>query len=115
MRTFTRSSLPLARESRNRDTPNELNRAARFEWVVYAKRPFGGPQQVLDYRGRYTHRVAITNTRLIAMTDGEVRFRWKDYQHPQRRKIMALPVGEFIRRFLLHVLPDRFRRSRRGP
>jgi hypothetical protein len=77
--------------------------------------PFGGPQQVLDYLGRYAHRVAITNNRLIAIADGEVRFLWKDYRHPQRRKIMALPVGEFIRRFLLHVLPDRFRRSRRGP
>jgi Putative transposase/Transposase zinc-binding domain len=84
----------------------------RIEWIVYAKRPFGGPQQVLDYLGRYTHRVAITNSRLIGLDDGEVRFRWKDYRHPQRPKVMALPVGEFIRRFLLHVLPDGFRRIR---
>jgi len=83
-----------------------------IEWVVYAKRPFGGPQHVLDYLGRYTHRVAIANNRLIAVADGEVRFRWKDYRHPQRPKIMTLPVGEFIRRFLLHVLPDGFRRIR---
>ncbi|HET9247166.1 MAG TPA: IS91 family transposase [Xanthobacteraceae bacterium] len=82
------------------------------EWVVYAKRPFGGPQQVLDYLGRYTHRVAIANTRLIGVVDGEVRFRWKDYRHPQRPKIMTLPVAEFIRRFMLHVLPDGFRRIR---
>jgi hypothetical protein len=67
---------------------------------------------VLDYLGRYTHRVAITNSRLIGLDDGEVHFRWKDYRHPQRPKVMALPVGEFIRRFLLHVLPDGFRRIR---
>jgi Putative transposase len=83
-----------------------------IEWVVYAKRPFGGPQQVLDYLGRYTHRVAIANRRLIALAGGQVRFRWKDYRHPQRPKVMTLPVGEFIRRFLLHVLPDGFRRIR---
>ena len=82
------------------------------EWVVYAKRPFGGPQQVLEYLGRYTHRVAIANNRLIALADGQVRFRWRDYRHPQRPKIMTLPVGEFIRRFLLHVLPNGFRRIR---
>jgi hypothetical protein len=62
------------------------------EWVAYAKRPFGGSQQVLDYLGRYTHRVAIA--RLVGLADGEVRFRWKDYRHPQRRMIMDLPVGE---------------------
>jgi hypothetical protein len=83
-----------------------------IEWVVYAKRPFGGPQQVLDYLGRYTHRVAIVNNRLLALADEEVRFRWKDYRHPQRPKVMSLPAGEFIRRFLLHVLPDGFRRIR---
>ncbi len=84
----------------------------RVEWVVYAKRPFGGPQQVLDYLGRYTHRVAIANSRLIGLVGGEVRFRWKDYRHPQRPKVMILPAGEFIRRFLLHVLPHGFRRIR---
>jgi hypothetical protein len=89
-----------------------LQSLRRIEWIVYAKRPFGGPQQVLDYLGRYTHRVAIANSRLIALADGEVHFRWKDYRHPQRPKIMALPVSEFIRRFLLHVLPDGFRRIR---
>jgi hypothetical protein len=84
----------------------------RLEWVVYAKRPFGGPQQVLDYLGRYTHRVAIANNRLISLAEGQVRFRWKDYRHPQRPKVMTLAAGEFIRRFLLHVLPDGFRRIR---
>jgi Putative transposase/Transposase zinc-binding domain len=83
-----------------------------IEWVVYAKRPFGGPQQVLDYLGRYTHRVAIANNRLIGLAEGQVRFRWKDYRHPQRPKVMTLAAGEFIRRFLLHVLPDGFRRIR---
>jgi len=84
----------------------------KAEWVVYAKRPFGGPQQVLDYLSRYTHRVAIANSRLIDLAGGQVRFRWKDYRHPHRPKVMALPAGEFIRRFLLHVLPDGFRRMR---
>jgi hypothetical protein len=84
----------------------------RIEWVVYAKRPFGGPQQVLDYLGRYTHRVAIANSRLIDLADGQVRFRWKDYRHHDKPKMMTLDAGEFIRRFLLHVLPDGFRRIR---
>ena len=82
------------------------------EWVVYAKRPFGGPQQVLDYLGRYTHRVAIANSRLIEINDGQVRFRWKDYRRPDKPKVMTLDADEFIRRFLLHVLPDGFRRIR---
>jgi hypothetical protein len=89
-----------------------LRALRKVEWVVYAKRPFGGPQQVLDYLGRYTHRVAIANSRLITLADGQVRFRWKDYRHPQRPKAMALPVSEFIRRFLLHILPNGFRRIR---
>ena len=84
----------------------------RLDWVVYAKRPFGGPQQVLDYLGRYTHRVAIANSRLVDLVDGQVRFRCKDYRQPERPKTMTLAAGEFIRRFLLHVLPDGFRRIR---
>jgi len=76
------------------------------EWVVYAKRPFAGPAQVLDYVGRYTHRVAISSSRLVSMDNGKVRFRWKDYGDGDRRKTMTLEAGEFIRRFLLHVLPD---------
>jgi hypothetical protein len=83
-----------------------------IDWVVYAKRPFGGPQQVLNYLGRYTHRVAIANSRLIDLADGQVRFHWKDYRQPDRPKVMTLQAGEFIRRFLLHVLPDGFRRIR---
>lgn len=81
-------------------------------WVVYAKQPFAGPRQVLDYLGRYTHRVAISNHRLLSFTDTDVRFRYKDYAHGNRRKVMALPAAEFIRRFLLHVLPAGFMRIR---
>jgi hypothetical protein len=84
----------------------------KAEWVVYAKRPFAGPAQVLDYAGRYTHRVAISNNRLVSMDDGEVRFRWKDYRDGSRQKTMTLDGGEFIRRFLIHVLPDGFHRIR---
>jgi Putative transposase/Transposase zinc-binding domain len=84
------------------------------EWVVYAKRPFAGPTQVLAYLARYTHRVAICNNRLIKQTNEHVVFRWKDYRTTGRAKskVMTLAVGEFIRRFLLHVLPDGFCRIR---
>ena len=81
-------------------------------WVVYAKRPFGGPEQVLDYLARYTHRVAIANSRLVALADGRVSFLWKDYRHHDKPKVMTLDADEFIRRFLLHVLPDGFHRIR---
>jgi hypothetical protein len=84
----------------------------RTEWVVYAKRPFAGPAQVLDYVGRYTHRVAISNNRLVSMDNDKVRFRWRDYRDGNRQKTMTLQGGEFIRRFLVHVLPDGFRRIR---
>ena len=83
-----------------------------MEWVVYAKPPFGGPERVLDYLGRYTHRVAISNHRLIALKDGQVTFAYKDYKHEQRPKLMTLSADEFLRRFLLHVLPDGFQRIR---
>ena len=82
------------------------------DWVVYAKRPFAGPAQVLDYVGRYTHRVAISNNRLMSMDNGKVRFRWRDYRDDNRQKTMTLDGGEFIRRFLIHVLPDGFHRIR---
>ena len=86
----------------------------RQEWVVYAKPPFGGPQQVLAYLGRYTHRVAISNQRLPAARNDTVTFQWKDYrahgQHQSRR--MTLPADEFLRRFLIHTLPDRLQRIR---
>jgi hypothetical protein len=82
------------------------------EWVVYAKRPLAGPHAVLRYLARYTHRVAITNRRLLALQDGRVTFRWKDYQHGNRQRVMTLDVVEFLRRFLLHVLPRGFQRIR---
>lgn len=82
------------------------------DWVVFAKRPFAGPAQVLEYVGRYTHRVAISNNRLLSMDHGEVRFRWKDYRDGSRPKTMTLDGTEFIRRFLIHVLPDGFHRIR---
>jgi hypothetical protein len=86
--------------------------AHNTEWVVYAKRPFAGPAQVLGYVGRYTHRVAISNNRLVSMDNGKVRFRWKDYRNGNGQKTMTLEAGEFIRRFLIHVLPDGFHRIR---
>jgi len=82
------------------------------KWVVYAKPPFAGPQQVLDYVGRYTHRVAISNNRLLDIDNDQVQFRYKDYRDGSQQKIMTLRAHEFIRRFLLHVLPDGFHRIR---
>jgi hypothetical protein len=86
----------------------------RSEWVVYAKRPFAGPEQVLAYLARYTHRVAIGNSRLASIDDGTVAFRWKDYRQDgaQQKKVMRLDAGEFMRRFLMHVLPDGLHRIR---
>jgi hypothetical protein len=86
----------------------------KIEWVVYAKRPFAGPQAVLAYLSRYTHRVAIANSRLIACDDNGVTFRWKDYRAKgrERQKVMTLASDEFIRRFLIHVLPNGFHRIR---
>jgi hypothetical protein len=86
----------------------------KTEWVVYSKRPFGGPQAVLAYLSRYTHRVAISNSRLIAFNQNGVTFRWKDYriEGPDRYKTIMLTTGEFIRRFLIHVLPRGFHRIR---
>jgi hypothetical protein len=86
--------------------------AHNTEWVVYAKRPFAGPVQVLYYVGRYTHRVAISNNRLVSMHEGKVGFHWKDYRDDNRQKTMTLPAEEFIRRFLIHVLPNGFHRIR---
>jgi hypothetical protein len=82
------------------------------KWVVYCKPPFGGPKGVLQYLGRYTHRVAISNNRILANRDGKVSFLWRDYADDNRQKTMTLKADEFIRRFLLHVLPERFVRIR---
>ena len=86
----------------------------KMEWVVYAKQPFAGPEQVLAYLARYTHRVAISNRRIVGLDDTHVSFRWKDYRENghHRSKTMRLDTGEFMRRFLLHVLPNGFHRIR---
>jgi hypothetical protein len=86
--------------------------SCREQWVVYAKPPFGGPEQVLKYLARYTHRVAISNGRLVSLEDGNVTFRWKDYADHSRSKLLTLDAVEFIRRFLLHVVPTGFVRIR---
>ncbi len=91
---------------------NYLAPLRRKDWVVYAKRPFAGPEQVLAYLARYTHRVAIANSRLIAMDGDKVRFRWKDYCQNGKAKAMTLSADEFMRRFLMHTLPDGFHRIR---
>jgi Putative transposase/Transposase zinc-binding domain len=84
----------------------------RKDWVVYAKPPFGGPEYVLQYLGRYTHRVAISNHRLVSFTDGKVTFRWRDSAHNNEQKLLTVSLDEFLRRFLLHLLPKGFVRIR---
>ena len=84
----------------------------RQDWVVYLKRPFGGPEYVLHYLGRYTHRVAISNHRLVSLTDGQVTFRWRDSAHHNEQKLLSLSLNEFLCRFLLHILPKGFVRIR---
>jgi hypothetical protein len=84
----------------------------RSDWVVYSKRPFGGPEHVLHYLGAYTHRIAISNHRLVALADGVVTFRWRDSAHKNKKRLARLPVDEFLRRFFLHVLPRGFVRIR---
>jgi hypothetical protein len=89
-----------------------LRQLFQQDWVVYAKPPFGGPEYVLQYLARYTHRVAISNHRLISLADGKVTFRWKDYAHGNKKRKMAVTTDEFLRRFLMHVLPRGFVRIR---
>jgi len=84
----------------------------RKDWVVYLKRPFGGPEYVLQYLGRYTHRVAISNHRLVSFADGQVTFRWRDSADGNKQKLLPLSVNEFLTRFLLHILPQGFVRIR---
>jgi len=91
---------------------NEIKASGQKSWVVYAKKPFGSPQTVLDYLGRYTHRVALSNNRILALENGQVTFSYRDRRDKDRLKSMALDAEEFTRRFLLHVLPDGFMRIR---
>jgi len=89
-----------------------LRKLFRNDWVVYSKRPFGGPEHVLHYLGRYTHRVAISNHRLVSLADKKVTFRWRDSAHNNEQKLLTLSLDEFLRRFLLHLLPKGFVRIR---
>jgi Putative transposase len=107
--TFTGALQSLAKEVAFRSFLRSL---FRDDWVVYAKPPFGGPLHVLHYLARYTHRVAISNHRLVNVADGKVTFRWKDYAHGGKQKLMTVTADEFLRRFLLHVLPHGFVRIR---
>jgi len=107
--TFAGTLNPLEHEQAFRSF---LRTLFRQNWVVYAKPPFGGPQHVIAYLARYTHRVAISNHRLVAFHDDRVTFRWKDYAHGNKKKMMTLSSQEFLRRFLLHVLPRGFVRIR---
>jgi len=84
----------------------------RHDWVIYSKRPFGGPEHALRYLGAYTHRFGISNSRLLALSEGNVSFRWRDSAHGNKKRLMSLPVDEFLRRFLLHLLPRGFVRIR---
>jgi hypothetical protein len=106
---FCGSTTPLATARAFRPWLDQL---WAHDWVVYAKPPFAGPRQVVSYLGRYTHRVAISNERLVALKDDQVLFQWRDRRHGNRTKVMALAAPEFIRRFLLHVLPAGFVRMR---
>ena len=89
-----------------------IQQCFRKKWVAYAKRPFGGPEHVLEYLGNYTHRIAISNHRLLGLEDGKVSFRWRDSAHKNKKRVMSLRVEEFLRRFFLHVLPPGFVRIR---
>jgi hypothetical protein len=113
---FDAGDLQLSSSLEQLRTPRAFLRhialARKTEWVVYAKKPFAGPEQVLQYVGRYTHRVAITNHRVLNIDGGKVQFRWKDYRDDSRQKTMILAANEFIRRFLLHALPEGFQRIR---
>jgi hypothetical protein len=106
---FFGDCVPLAHEN---NFAAFLETISRKQWVVYAKPPFGGPEHVLQYLARYTHRVAISNHRLLSVDDNSVTFRWKDYAHHGKNRTMALSHQEFLRRFLLHVLPKGLPRIR---
>jgi hypothetical protein len=95
-----------------REFSSLLDSLYESDWVVYAKPPFAGPKAVLKYLGRYTHRIAIADSRLVELTDTHVSFKWKDYAHENKPKVMTLTHVEFIRRFLLHVVPHGFVRIR---
>jgi hypothetical protein len=115
-RLFRQRQLVLAGKLQPLDNPKAFGSFLRLlfrkDWVVYAKAPFGGPDHVLHYLARYTHRVAISNHRLIGFANDQVTFRWKDYAHGNKKRKMTVAANEFLRRFLLHVLPRGFVRIR---
>lgn len=102
----------LARVPKETVASDAIKKASRQDWIVYAKPPFGGPEKVLEYVSRYTHRIAISNRRILAFTNGQVTFAWRDYADGNRKKEMTIDAVEFLRRFLMHVLPERFVRIR---
>ena len=108
-KAIDRAEIPPGREE---DPHLLLKRAAAKRWVVYCKPPFAGPEPVLAYLGRYTHRIAISNDRLVSLHEGQVTFRWKDRAHGNAPRVATVAAEVFLRRFLLHVLPDRFVRIR---
>lgn len=107
-----RDSGQLAGAADDRNFARLLNDSVKHDWVVYAKPPFGGPERVLKYLARYTHRIAISNRRLLSVDDQNVSFKWKDYAHGNRPRTMTLAGAEFLRRFLLHAVPRGFMRIR---
>jgi hypothetical protein len=114
-RSVTASSASRETSSpspRRKHSPHGSGHCSETPRVVYAKRPFGGPEHVLHYLGRYTYRVAISNHRLVSLADGQVTFRWRDSAHNNEQKLMPLSLDEFLRRFLLHLLPKGFVRIR---
>lgn len=115
-RAFKTHKLTLAGQLAPLQSPAQfaalLRAAAQPNWVVYAKQPFAGPAQVLTYLSRYTHRIAISNSRLLSLANASVTFRWRDYAHGHQARTMTLEANEFLRRFLLHVLPTSFVRIR---
>lgn len=114
--SFQAGQLRFPAQMRNLAAPHVfaalIRQCFRKKWVVYAKRPFGGPEHVLEYLGNYTHRIAISNHRLLALEDGKVSFRWRDSAHGNQQRVMSLSVEEFLRRYFLHVLPPGFVRIR---
>jgi Putative transposase. len=120
-RYFRRRFLDMLRQTLRQDTTfrtrvehaeDLLAGAARHEWIVYAKHPFGGPEQGLSYLAAYTHRIAISERRILHFDSERVRFSYRDYRDGNREKVMDLAADEFLRRYLLHVLPERFVRIR---
>jgi len=113
---FTRGQLHFAGKLTALSRPEQFNRllseSVRTDWVVHVKPPLGGPETVLKYLARYTHKTAISNQRLVSLEDGQVSFRWKDYAHGRQWRTMKLSATEFVRRFLMHVLPSGFVRVR---